>query len=419
MSVTHMAMVFAADGLSGSETLLLLGYTNYTDQHGYCWPSEKRLADDCGISVSTVARTKRALVTRSLVKSVRRVNPRTGEPISNLTRVNLPLLGSMKRKTKHYDDDLIGEITFGGAPAPHPEDGEADDPERPDMDPDLLSCQYDSYPPSDCYAPPVNLRGTPRQSDSQSTSDPSVDPPAIPNATSPRSGGDVRRTETSGSTPAREGGDAASGKTPPPRLTQAQRQAVQAVRALLPKNLNSALGEKTPPNISADILRALAAGQPRERTVQQLVQHRVMPRWEQYWASKFYAGELTPTLPSGKKRQPFGPLSQMLADVAECGSLTCEDRHDFVLGAPCAACDMRKEDKRADREKQRPHPEPSSAVDSVPGPRGVAVPGAARAKCANTDCCIPILLVGPALDDGLCRECRHDWQPAHQEGVRV
>lgn len=70
MSVEHMAMVFAAEGLEGGEKLLLLAFTNYTDPHGYCWPGEERLAEDTGTSVSTVRRTKKKLISSNLVRSV-------------------------------------------------------------------------------------------------------------------------------------------------------------------------------------------------------------------------------------------------------------------------------------------------------------------------------------------------------------
>lgn len=157
-----MAMVFAAEGLAGPEKHLLLAYTNYTDPHGYCWPSEQRLADDCGTSVSTVARQKRSLRAKDLLKSVRRINPKTGEPISNLSRINLPLLASMRRANRSYDDDLMQQITFDETPAASPQEGS-----------DLLKCHSDGYPLSDRQVPPSKTTGTPRQSDSQSLSDPS------------------------------------------------------------------------------------------------------------------------------------------------------------------------------------------------------------------------------------------------------
>lgn len=169
-----MAMVFAADGLDGGETLLLLAYTNYTDPHGYCWPSEQRLADVCGTSLSTVARQKRSLKAKKLLKSVRRISPKTGEPISNLSRINLPLLASMRRADRSYDDDLVQEITF--------DDGSAADHGKAS---DLLKCHSDGYPLSNRQVPSSNLTGTPRQSDRQSLTDPSGDTtncPSVPAA---------------------------------------------------------------------------------------------------------------------------------------------------------------------------------------------------------------------------------------------
>jgi len=153
-----MAMVFRAGGMDGGEKLLMLAYTNHTDQHGYCWPSEQRLADICGTSLSTVARQKRSLKAKGLLKSVRRINPKTGEPISNLTRINLPLLESMRRKDRAYDDDLMHQITFDQAP---------NDPG------DLLKCHSDGYPLSDRQVPPSKMTGTPCQNDRQTLIDPS------------------------------------------------------------------------------------------------------------------------------------------------------------------------------------------------------------------------------------------------------
>ncbi|MGW2545936.1 helix-turn-helix domain-containing protein [Kitasatospora sp. NPDC001574] len=113
MSAEHMGMVFRAAGLKGPEKCLLLTYTNLTDSYGYCWPGEERLSDDSGMPVRSVQRAKAALVAKNLIKSVRRTDRQTGDPISNLTRVNLPLLASMARKRTRYDDDLMaGLITF-------------------------------------------------------------------------------------------------------------------------------------------------------------------------------------------------------------------------------------------------------------------------------------------------------------------
>ncbi|GAA5070354.1 helix-turn-helix domain-containing protein [Streptomyces similanensis] len=115
MTVKHMAMVLDAEGLEGPEKLLLLAYCNRTDDHGYCWPGQQRLADDCGTSPATVKRVKKKLVEKNLIISERRFHPRTGDPISNLTRVNIALLAAMKRKRTDYDDNVIEKLTFNAS----------------------------------------------------------------------------------------------------------------------------------------------------------------------------------------------------------------------------------------------------------------------------------------------------------------
>ena len=168
-----MAMVFAADGLDGSEKLLLLAYTNYTDPHGYCWPGEDRLAEDTGTSPSTVRRTKKKLISRNLLKSIRR--PET----SNLARVNLPLLSSMARPRKAYDDNEVERLSFGGSSAPVPETGSDQRTVQSDLSPsqgsDLRTVQSDLDHRSDCSDGEVNLTCARGQSDLQSISDPSVE----------------------------------------------------------------------------------------------------------------------------------------------------------------------------------------------------------------------------------------------------
>ncbi|MEV8344518.1 helix-turn-helix domain-containing protein [Streptomyces niveus] len=119
MTIRHIAMVMEAGGLDGPEKLLLIAYCNRTDDHGYCWPGQQRLADDCGTSPATVKRVKKRLVEKGLIASKRRLDPRTGEPITNLTRVNIELLAAMKRKPTDYDDNVIELITFApDAPLP-------------------------------------------------------------------------------------------------------------------------------------------------------------------------------------------------------------------------------------------------------------------------------------------------------------
>lgn len=178
-----MAMVFAAEGLDGPEKLLLLAYTNYTDPHGYCWPGEERLAEDTGTSVSTVRRTKKKLIWKNLVKSERRAET------SNLARVNLPLLASMGRPRKAYDDNEVERLSFAASP---PESGPDQETVQSDLypqqGPDLRTVQSDLDQVSDCSASQVNLTCGGGQSDLQSISDPpgeAISRPSVPEESSP------------------------------------------------------------------------------------------------------------------------------------------------------------------------------------------------------------------------------------------
>ncbi|MFJ7297509.1 helix-turn-helix domain-containing protein [Streptomyces collinus] len=181
MSVEHMAMVFAAEGLDGGEKLLLLAYTNYTDPHGYCWPGEERLAEDTGTSPSTVRRTKKKLIAKNLVKSVRRAET------SNLARVNLPLLASMARERRSYDDNEVERLSFGGPSASTSETGSDLRTVQSDLSPsqgsDLRTVQSDLDHRSDCSDSQVNLTCARGQSDLQSISDPpgrTISRPSVP-----------------------------------------------------------------------------------------------------------------------------------------------------------------------------------------------------------------------------------------------
>lgn len=166
-----MAMVFAAEGLDGGEKLLLLAYTNFTDPHGYCWPGEERLAEDTGTSPSTVRRTKKRLIAKNLVKSVRRAET------SNLARVNLPLLASMARERRAYDDNEVERLSFGSSPGSGAEPGPDLRTGQSDLSPsqasDLRTEQSDLDHRSDCSVVQVNVTCGPGQSDLQSISDPS------------------------------------------------------------------------------------------------------------------------------------------------------------------------------------------------------------------------------------------------------
>ena len=191
-----------------------------------------------------------------------------------------------------------------------------------------------------------------------------------------------------------KGGSAASGKGTRRRLTKAEYAAISAVLELLPDALAKALPEKTPTNVRVAVLEALAVGAPYERTPAQLVEYRVMPRWNGYWAAKFYAGEL--------KRGPVGPLLSMLKHQAECSDLACEDRVNIHTGEPCRSCEVRREDKRADRRAEAPTAQSAerAPVSELP----VTVPSQVH-PLRNCDGCDRAFR---APEPGLCRDCRDE-----------
>lgn len=322
-------------------------------------PTRKRLAACIGKSVDTVDRSTKRLEDRGLLKVHRQADP-------NNPRLSVPseyeLLDHELWDQKAADRAARREARRKGLPA-----GEG-------------GGRMDAATPGRASAATPGRMGAAVEEEREVEEENGGESAALPRS------GDVRRTSTSGSKGLGEGGFAASGKSKPSHLTREQRQQVQAVRQLLPGDLNSALPEGTPRNVADAILGGLAAGQPRERTVEQLVEFRVMRRWDGYWASKFYAGEL------GK--DPFGPLLAMVEDTAECGSLACEDRFDIFTGEACAACEQRTVDKRADREGPREHPAMSEPAATVP--KQTVVPMQCCEKCDRG-------FRSPT--PGLCRSC--------------
>ncbi|MEV8626022.1 hypothetical protein [Streptomyces sp. NPDC051079] len=206
---------------------------------------------------------------------------------------------------------------------------------------------------------------------------------------------DGRRQAPTGSRRHTPPSSASSNATLP--LTKQQHDLVQTVRALLPADLNTALGPKTPANVSAAVVTALALGRPRERTPHQLAEHRIMKRWNTYWAQQFYTGRLP--------RQPYGPLLAMLKDTAECGSPACDDRTDIHTGDPCTACTVRTQDRRAELKPARHHPPEPHAPPTLPPPRARIVindTAGTRPECDGCSRWLP-----PHATTTLCTDCRH------------
>lgn len=336
MSAAHMGMVFAAEGIDGSEKLLLLGYTNYTDPHGYCWPSEARMVDDCGTSRSTVQRAKRKLTKLNLLKSVRRINPKTGEPISNLSRVNLPLLASMARQKVQYDDNLINAITFEDDSQGDPTStlaGTSDDPEPTS---DLLKGHSDSHPESNRLTPRVNMTPTPSQNDAQSLTDPLSDPSVEPDAPSARSAGDARRASDRSSARASRGGSAAattdqaaSGNS---RGWATVSPEVHAVLSALPEELMS------------EVLRVAKTRRPKGLvpTIQEQLSARTVPQMLARIERRWYGhGHRDAGLPGGVGWKNPAGVANALVRAEKCPLPRCEDGADLDDGRACRACEER------------------------------------------------------------------------------
>lgn len=116
MSGEHQTMVFNADGLTSNEKLLLLAYTEYTDPHGYCWPGMTRLAAMTGMSESTIKRTRKVLESKSLLRHQRRASA-AGDPTSNMYRINLDKLATMRAAPRTFDDNLMAALEFSDTPS--------------------------------------------------------------------------------------------------------------------------------------------------------------------------------------------------------------------------------------------------------------------------------------------------------------
>lgn len=213
---------------------------------------------------------------------------------------------------------------------------------------------------------------------------PSVNPPSPASGREPAPDG---RRPTTGSRERATGGFAASSKTQPAHLTPRQGKQIQAVLRMLPARLTEALPDRTPQNVKRAIIDALATDDPAaDRTPEQLVRHRVMPRWDKHWAMVVEAGEL---------KSAVGALVAMLAPGAKCGSPRCDERTDVDTGQPCPLCAT----ARADRTAAREHPQPTAPQPSpaVPEPRP------ARPRCP--ECERPL---ANATTPELCRDCREE-----------
>ena len=216
-------------------------------------------------------------------------------------------------------------------------------------------------------------------------------------------GADGRQAST-GSRGQGSGGSAASGKTKPSSLTREQRQQVDAFFQALPTQLADLVPANPPANLKTAVLEALAAGQPQGRTPQQLVEYRLLPKWHKHYASRDAAGPI---------EKPVGVLITMLRRDKECQDPRCDERTNVDTGRPCISCEQRGVERRAEGQASPGGHQPRPGPSVVPAPRAAPADGVPRATCVGEECGgVSIMLVGPAVEDGLCKGCRDRQRPA-------
>lgn len=210
-------------------------------------------------------------------------------------------------------------------------------------------------------------------------------------APSARSAADGRRPST-GSRSSRAGGSAASGKTKSP-FSREERRQYDAFVAALPGPLAALVPKGLPQPLVRAVLDAMAPDNPARRTVEQLVEYRLMPKWDRYYSSREQAGPL---------EKPVGVLVAMLRRDAECGDPRCDERTNVDTGQACRLCALRAVDRRADRERnaQTSSSEPASPAQVVIPSQAEPLPGRARCSCGNP------FFPSADVEDDRCKECR-------------
>ncbi|OKJ49575.1 hypothetical protein AMK27_36670 [Streptomyces sp. CB02009] len=148
----------------------------------------------------------------------------------------------------------------------------------------------------------------------------------------------------------------------------------------------------------------------RERSPQQLVAFRVGRRWDTYWAEQLLPAWKAERDAGRVPRPPYGPLTAMLKDTAECGNLACDDRVDVHTDQPCAACATRAQDRLADRAAPQDHPGVPDEPPVLPAQRErVVVDHSAGLRPECDDCGRPF---AAETAETLCVDCRPSSVPA-------
>jgi len=99
VSIQHMQMVLDAQGLSSPEKFVLLVYCNHAQPDGCAWPHPQRVADETGLPLEEVERTRSALAGKGLID----LNPDVGLPIPYAVQVNINALHALRRTPQEYE----------------------------------------------------------------------------------------------------------------------------------------------------------------------------------------------------------------------------------------------------------------------------------------------------------------------------
>lgn len=95
MSVQAITAAFAVQGVSPSEKLLLLALANYADSDFECWPSQKTLTFDTGLSERTIRTAMGSLEGAGLISRERQNRP-NGSRTSDLITLTLPAITAVR-----------------------------------------------------------------------------------------------------------------------------------------------------------------------------------------------------------------------------------------------------------------------------------------------------------------------------------
>ncbi|MFJ8657480.1 hypothetical protein ACIRNU_34720 [Streptomyces rochei] len=174
---------------------------------------------------------------------------------------------------------------------------------------------------------------------------------------------DGRRPST-GSRGSRASGSAASGKTKTP-FSREQRRQYDAFVAALPAPLKALVPNGLPKPLVDAVLAATDYSSSDSRTVEQLVEYRLMPKWDKHYSRLDQAGPI---------EKPVGVLVAMLRRDNECQDPRCDERTNVDTGLPCVSCEQRGIDKRAARAAEAPVSVPEAAPEPEPRPKPVQRP---------------------------------------------